>query len=571
MKKFIIVIFIISITSGCNNALSEYLDSNSEQEWFGIFTNERCFNFNVRLKEVRTNQYNLILSNGNEVINEVFNSDAQNRIRFRMDDQLAFDFEEHGEKLSGFIKSGRLLYRTALNEIAPGEYVGQWNPYMFNDGMITNTLRLYIGVESGTRLVAYPFLGDRRSRGPWVNGFQKKGKFLHFQDNNTGFEFRVTKRKNKVKVAIYVSNALISESTLFRSEEQSPLSRDIAPPNGIQIPIDLNDGWEIGKVDEHALGTHHLMRLIDSVKSYRLVNTNGIVIAKQGKLIFESYFNGFNSEIPHDLRSASKSISSAIIGIALDDNIIKSVDENLNDFLSVEILDTADPKGHVSLKNLLTMSSGLDVNNLASEGYYQDSRNPDSWLETVMKSPVVHNPGTYSDYGSANPFLLGVCLNERLSTSMDIYIHEKLFEPLGITNYILQTDDTQVTPYFGGGWFLTPRDMLKFGQLFLDNGVWKGSQLISQDWVQESTGKHVRLQDVSDKNEYGYQWWHDRYEVNDQIIQTIEARGAGGQFIFIIPQLEVVVAITSGNFRNGLGNQPRTILQDYILPAMINE
>ena len=571
MKNFIIVISIILISLNCNNALSEYLDSNSEQEWFGIFTNERCFNFDVRLKKVGTDQYNLILSNGNEMINEIYSSDVHDRIQFRIDDQLALDFEKHGEKISGFIKSGRLLYRTVLSEISSGEYVGQWNPYMFNDGMISNTLRLYIGVESETRLVAYPFFGDHRSRGPWASGFQKKGNSLLFQDNNTGFKFRVTERKNKVNVAIYVSSALIAESTLFRSAETAPSSRVTASPEGIQIPDDLNDGREIGCVEENFSRTHYLLRLLDSVTNDRLVNTNAIVVAKQGKLIFERYFNGFNADIPHDLRSASKSISSAIVGIALDDNIIKSVDENLEDFLTEEVLDTADLITQISLKNLLTMSSGLDVNNLASEGYYQDSRNPDSWLETVLKSPVIHEPGTYSDYGSANPFLLGVCLNERLRIPMDRYIHEKLFEPLGITNYILQTDDSQVTPYFGGGWFLTPRDMLKFGQLFLDQGKWKGKQIVSQEWVQESTGKHMRLQDASDKNEYGYQWWHDDYEVDGKIISTIEARGAGGQFIFIAPQLEVVVAITSGNFRNGLGNQPRTILQEYILPAVMSE
>ncbi|MEM7382184.1 MAG: serine hydrolase, partial [Bacteroidota bacterium] len=224
----------------------------------------------------------------------------------------------------------------------------------------------------------------------------------------------------------------------------------------------------------------------------------------------------------------------------------------------------------ITLRDLLTMSSGLDVNNLAQEDYYQNPANPKSWLQSVLEAPMVKEPGTYADYGSANPFLLGVCLKERLDGSMAFYMDNKLFAPLGITNYINQTDDSEVDPYFGGGMLLTPRDLLKFGQLYLDKGKWKGKQIIPEDWVDESFQKHMRLQDVRDKNQYGYLWWHDTYESQGKAIDTIEARGAGGQFIFIIPSLDVVVAITSGNFRNRKGNQPRDILKDFLLPAMMD-
>ena len=216
------------------------------------------------------------------------------------------------------------------------------------------------------------------------------------------------------------------------------------------------------------------------------------------------------------------------------------------------------------------MSSGLDVNNLASEDYYQNPANPKKWLQSVLEAPMVKEPGTFADYGSANPFLLGICLNERLDMPLEIYMDKKLFAPLGITNYINQTDDSETTPYFGGGMLLTPRDMLKFGQLYLEKGKWKGEQIISEDWVNESFEKHVQLQDVRDKNHYGYQWWHDTYLINGKAINAIEARGAGGQFIFVIPELASVVVITSGNFRNGKGNQPRDILKEYILPAITN-
>ena len=181
---------------------------------------------------------------------------------------------------------------------------------------------------------------------------------------------------------------------------------------------------------------------------------------------------------------------------------------------------------------------------------------------------MVKEPGTYADYGSANPFLLGVILNEQLNLPLAEYMDKKLFAPLGITHYVNQTDDTRDTPYFGGGMLLTPRDLLKFGQLYLNNGQWNGKQIISKKWVSASFGKYLRLQDVNDKNHYGYLWWHDTYHVKGKNIKTIEARGAGGQFVFIIPENETVVVITAGNFRNRKGNQSREIFRDYILPAL---
>ena len=226
-------------------------------------------------------------------------------------------------------------------------------------------------------------------------------------------------------------------------------------------------------------------------------------------------------------------------------------------------------KARITLQHLLTMSSGLEVNGEANEDRYQDPRTPNGWLQTVLEAPMIHEPGDFLDYGSANPFLLGVALAEQLDLPLQDYMHEKLFAPLGIVNYINQTDDTYQDPYFGGGMLLTSRDLLKFGQLFLNKGKWNDRQVLSEAWVAESFSIYGRLQDTRDKNEYGYLWWHDRYTVGKREIKTVEARGAGGQFIFIIPELESVVVITSGNFRNRKGNQPRTILKEYILPAML--
>jgi CubicO group peptidase (beta-lactamase class C family) len=144
-----------------------------------------------------------------------------------------------------------------------------------------------------------------------------------------------------------------------------------------------------------------------------------------------------------------------------------------------------------------------------------------------------------------------------------------LFGPLGIDDYRFFLDPTGI-PYMGGGMYLRPRDMAKYGQLYLNGGTWNGHRILSEEWIRKSWGKYGRLAPL-DRNghQYGYLWWHHQYQVGDRLIETVEARGNGGQYIFVVPSLEMVVVITSGNFRNGRTRQPEEILLRWILPAAV--
>ncbi|NAS30772.1 serine hydrolase [Flavobacteriaceae bacterium R38] len=537
--------------------------------WIGTLPDKHSFNFQITLESYGSNEYQLRIANTKPVITKNFTSVNNDHIQFNVDNQLHFNLKNDNNELTGYIKSGKFYYYVTLQKTEQNKYIGNWNPFMLDNGLTSDELFLNIDHYNG-QLEAYPFLGDQRSRGFWANDFKKKDSILSFRDDNTGFNFRAIFLQETIEFEMYLIDALITKTTLTYSEEYwEPPLPPIVHDQSTDTPSSLDDGWATGNIKDYGIDETGLKRLIDSINIKALVNTHSVLITKKNKLVFEAYFDGFNANIPHDLRSASKSISSAIIGIAIDDKIIESVDEKLYDFIPENYQYTKDSlKSAIKIKDLLTMSSGLDVNNLASEENYQNSSRSKSWLQTVLEAPMVKTPGTYADYGSANPFLLGMYLNERLEKPLEDYMDEKLFAPLGITNYINQTDDTQVIPYFGGGMLLTPRDLLKFGQLYLNKGKWNGKQIISESWVTASFGKYLRLQDTRDKNEYGYLWWHDTYLVKGKAINTIEARGAGGQFIFIIPELESVVVITSGNFRNRKGNQARDILKEYILPAM---
>lgn len=561
--------FITLVSCAQNNV------QNYEGEWIGFLPNKLSFNFQVSLEKLDSNSYHLTIGNDKTLIDENVISIENNKIHFNIDQQLFFnlEYDQKQETLTGYIKTGKFYYYISLKDLGDSKFTGAWNPFMLDNGLQSDDIMLYIENSADGNLAAYPFFGDQRFRGTWTSGFKREGELLLFRDGNTGFNFRAKLLKSTIELEILLLDNFITRTSLKHTNDGWDYNRDeVDKSQNTNTPAQLNDGWVTANIKDFGINERQLSRLIDSVHSNNtLVNTHSILITKQNKLVFENYYDGFNIHIPHDLRSASKSISSAIIGIAIDDKIIESVDEKLYDYIPEEYQYTRDAlKSKITIKDLLTMSSGLDVNNKAAEDTYQDSRYSNNWLKTVLEASMVKEPGTYADYGSANPFLLGVYLNERLEIPLESYMHEKLFAPLGINNYINQTDDTENNPYFGGGMLLTPRDLLKFGQLYLNNGLWNGKQIISETWVKESVAKHVQLQDVQDKNEYGYFWWHDTYAINGKSIKCIEARGAGGQFIFIIPELESVVVMTTGNFRNRRGNQPRDILKEYILPALLN-
>ncbi|SHG30334.1 serine hydrolase domain-containing protein [Flagellimonas flava] len=572
MLKKLFILALVGLSLQC---CAQVEKKDYEGNWVGTISDKHSFNFTVTLTPLEENQYQLTIANETTLIDRNIKSDLDGEILLTLDTDLSvhlFDDAKEGV-LAGFIKSGQFFYHVALKlDKQNNQYTGQWNPFMFNDGLFSNAFVLYVENLDDGSMAAYPIFSDTRYRGAYALDFRMQQNILSFRDSNTGFRYKAYFLKDTIKLEFLLMDVLVTDIALSYSEDGIPLGNTNAPKNqSANTPKELNDGWKVANINRWGIDSNKLNELIDSINTGQLVNMHSILISKENSLVFEAYFDAFNAQIPHTLMSGSKSVSSAMIGIAIDGKIVRDVDEKLYGFIPEKYQYTIDSlKSKITIKDLLTMSSGFDVNNLAQEDYYQNPNNPNSWLQTVLEAPMVKTPGMYADYGSANPFLLGVCLNERLNQPLEIYMDEKLFAPLGITNYINFADDTGLLPYFGGGMLLTPRDMLKFGQLYLNGGTWNGQQIISENWIEKSFKKHTRLQDYPDKNEYGYLWWHDSYNINGKIVKSIEARGAGGQFIFVVPELGSVVVMTAGNFRNRKGNQSREIFERFVLPAIIN-
>jgi CubicO group peptidase (beta-lactamase class C family) len=186
----------------------------------------------------------------------------------------------------------------------------------------------------------------------------------------------------------------------------------------------------------------------------------------------------------------------------------------------------------------------------------------------VLERPVAMPPGTKFVYNSGISLMLGEIVRKVSKLPADKFAERYLFSPLGITNYYWQKAPNGVVNTLGGLW-LRPRDMAKIGQLFLNGGRWNGKQIVSEEWVKESTKQQVgagQLPAWFSADGYGYQWWLGSFQVRGQTFESYSARGQGGQFIIIFPALQTVAVFTGWNDNELLG-QPLDMIRKYILPA----
>jgi CubicO group peptidase (beta-lactamase class C family) len=382
----------------------------------------------------------------------------------------------------------------------------------------------------------------------WVNDLQLNNNSISFVDYKTGLIFKGTLENSQIVLSIHLGLIELSK-IIYKKVERKEQTKQ----------IQINDDWNYA---ENKLA---LSNLENDITKNELKGVESVLVAKDGKIVYEQYFSGTNGYTTNDLRSAGKSIGSAIIGLAINDDIISNINEKVYDYLPKAYQYTKDEeKAKITLQHLLTMSSGIGV----YEDNYQES---DDWLKMVLEPKLKHNAGTRTNYMSVDPFLLSVNLSERLKYPLEFYMQKKFFEPLGITNYILNTDD-KGNPYFAGGLNLTPRDMLKFGQLYLDKGIWNDKQILTEKWINDSFKKHTNLENTSKKNAYGYFWWHETYQVNGKSIAAIEARGNGGQYISIISELNSVIVVTTQNYnKRGAAKQTEKIIREYILSTLTEQ
>jgi CubicO group peptidase (beta-lactamase class C family) len=338
--------------------------------------------------------------------------------------------------------------------------------------------------------------------------------------------------------------------------------------------------WPQGSAGESGIATATLQKLETGIRSGEFKKIGSVLIARHGKLVYEGYFDGDASTL-RDTRSATKSITDILIGIAIREKKLTGVDARVLKLLPEHArkLQNPDPrKEQITIEDFLTMSSPLECDdwNDASRGNEERMYLVEDWTQFILDLPIrgrmqtgeqVTPPpyGRNFSYCTGGVFTLSEVLARATGMRTDHYAQMKLFGPLGITHSEWVYSPLKI-PQTGGGLRLSSRDLLKFPQLYMNGGVWNQARVVDESWVKASTQAHAR---IDGDTEYGYLWWLKAFKSGENSYPAFFMTGNGGNKVLAILSLDLAVVITSTNFNTkGMHEQTDKILTDYILPAV---
>lgn len=322
-------------------------------------------------------------------------------------------------------------------------------------------------------------------------------------------------------------------------------------------------------------------KISDSLSQYPGIHS--LLISKGNKLVYEHYFNNFTQDSLHDSRSSFKSITSLLIGIAIDKGLIKDINQKVSDFFPENLSFKNDPnKKSMTIKNLLEMKSGFDCEEFnGTKDCEEEMSNSKDWVQFSLDIKMKNKPGEQWAYTSVNPMILSGIIKKATGISVMDFAKKYLFDPLGISKY-KWTVDPSGNGMTAGSFYILPRDMMKIGQLVLNRGNWKGKQIISKKWIDQSTQCDIPIPDFSfmksgkskigspQQTYYGFYWYKELLKTSTVNEELLFASGNGGQYIFIIKDLNLTVVFTQGNYGSFKAKQAFEILAKYLIPAYRN-
>jgi CubicO group peptidase (beta-lactamase class C family) len=345
-------------------------------------------------------------------------------------------------------------------------------------------------------------------------------------------------------------------------------------------PPRLADGLPVATLESVGLTPERFTALAGEIEARRLQAITSVLVLREGRLVYEGYWNGAERETRHDVRSASKTLTGMLVGLAIARGKIAGVEARLLDFFPErQPLPNPDPrKAQVTLEDLLTMSSlfECDDENSFSNGNEERMYVLEDWLGFFLGLPIKGFPhwaakpedspyGRAFSYCTAGVTALGAALERATGQPVPAFAEEALFAPLGLGKVEWPRSPLGLTQT-GGGARLRSRDLAKLGQLYLDGGRYQGRQLVPASWVEASTRAHVQ---ATDSDTYGYLWWRRDFVSGERKHPAFYMAGNGGNKVAVFPGAQMVVVITSTFYNSrGMHQQSDRILTDYLLAAL---
>jgi CubicO group peptidase (beta-lactamase class C family) len=329
----------------------------------------------------------------------------------------------------------------------------------------------------------------------------------------------------KTQIVLVITSVLLAVMTVGDQAQEAPTYWP-------------TEGWQTGTPEEQGVDSTKLAEALLNMQQQD-IDIHSLMMVRNGSVVVDAYFYPYDGQTVHEVASVSKSVMTTLIGIAADQGRLSLDDPMLSFFPDRTIANRDAWKESITVRHLASMSSGLECTNERDEATLQEMRVTDDWVQFALDRPVTWEPGTQFVYCSPAIHLLSPILQQATGMTALDFARQYLFEPLGIRDVMWLTDP-QGYNRGSEGVYLHPHDMAKLGYLWLNNGVWEGEQIVSREWVENSVRP---LMDTREDGYYGYGWW-----VETEGLPSYRADGRGGQYIVVVPSLNLVVTTTGGGF-----------------------
>lgn len=382
---------------------------------------------------------------------------------------------------------------------------------------------------------------------------------------------------NKIKILPFiVLLTIVVIGCESKNKKKESTSKTISVQKDISavadsINMEINNG-EYGLIDRFmVIHDEELIADFKYEQDYESIAQNYDTINHQYNYNHPNWHPYYKQTELHTLQSVTKSVTSILLGIALDLNDSYNTETKVMPFFKDYEIDSKDiRKNEITIEDLLSMRSGLEWN----EDDYTDPKNDcdlleksDEWIQYILNKPIDTIPGTKFEYNSGASVLLGKITRSITGKRIDKWAEEKLFEPLGITDYYWkETPDGEIDTE--GGLFLKTEDLAKIGTLFLNKGKWNNKQIVSENWVSSSINPIVDSVDPENESEtgYGYQWWIPQHKNGKS--QIFAGIGYGGQYLMVAPEYNLIIVFNGWNINDKPEKSTRKVLQDRIIPII---
>lgn len=459
-----------------------------------------------------------------------------------------------------------LLHFCASEQKTHPDFNGCWKIFIVNqDGIEREYGILKFISESKAQVFQLKreyHIRDRRIR------IEGDSLFLVFE--NESFRGKISSDKKKItgstnsrKVSFYYD----ADATMLDQQ----IGTDIITYR-YQEPEIIKDGLMCSGLDQVQINISKIEELTNEIISGAYNDIHSLLILKDNQLVYEKYFpekifagypDSFYRDNYHRIFSVTKAMVSALTGIAIEREYIGSVDDPVFEYFPEYTHYMMGDKKELLIRHLLTHTGGLqwdeDGEDMSLMGSSKDR------IQFFLERPLVHQPGEQFSYCSGGLNILGEIIEKQSGMRLDQFAYETLFAPLGISEYRWKIEPDGKLQ-MGSGLLLRSRDLAKIGLLFLNNGTWNGNQVISEQWIKQSTEWSVNKEA---RYGMGYCWWQRDFKINDQIIHSYFAWGHGDQHIFIFPEMNMIVVTTAANYDKWQGSQVFKVLEDYIFQATL--